>query len=289
FYTTFENYPKVFSPVYINLIKAGEKAGNLDEVTQNITQSLTKEKELKEKLKSALIYPSLLLGISVLVLIFLVTFALPRIANVFLKSGFEPPLFSKIVFSVGLFLGKIWYLVLGGILGLVGLSYYLYQTSLFFRKFFWSIIGEIPVVSGVIKKKAIQRFSSTTSSLIRAGIPITRSLKITAQATGNVQLKNALIRIADEGLSKGLSMGEAFKREPFFPNMVVNLISIAEEAGHLEGVLSTLSDFYRKEVDNSVKRMVSFLEPALLLFIGVVIGTIALAIIVPIYQLTTQF
>lgn len=289
FYTAFENHPKVFSDVHINLIKAAETAGNLEEVAGNITTSLQKEKELKDKIRNAMIYPALLLGISLLILIFLVTFALPRIAEVFLESGFEPPLFSQVVFSVGLFLGNIWGWILGGLTVLAVSSYYLYKKSLFFKKFIWSIISDIPVIKDVIKKRAIQRFASTTSNLVKAGIPITRSLKISADAAGNIELKDALERIVDEGLSKGLTLGEAFRKEPFFPNMVVNLIAIAEQAGHVEEVLGTLSDFYIKEIDNSIQRLVSFLEPMLLLFIGMVIGLIALAIIVPIYQLTTQF
>ena len=289
FYTAFKNHPKVFSDVHINLIKAAEVAGNLEEVTQNITVSLTKEKELKDKIRNAMIYPLLLLSISMLILIFLVVFALPRIANVFMDSGFEPPLFSQIVFSVGLFFGKIWYIVLAVLIGLIFGSYYLYKNSLFFKRFVWSVISEMPIVKDVVNKRAIQRFASTTSNLIKAGIPITKSLNIAANAAGNIKLKEALVRVADEGLAKGLTLGEAFRKEPFFPNMVVNLIAIAEQAGHIEEVLETLSDFYISEIDNSVQRMVAFLEPMLLLFIGVVIGLIALAIIVPIYQLTTQF
>lgn len=289
FYTAFENHPRVFSSVHINLIKAGEVAGNLEEVADNISKSLQKEKDLKDKMRNALIYPALLLGVSMFILIFLVTFALPRISSVFLESGFEPPLFSRIVFSVGLFFGKIWIWILAALIILIIAGFYMYKKSLFFKKLVWSVISEIPVVNDVIKKRAIQRFASTTSSLIKAGIPITRSLNIAANAAGNVKLKNSLRRVADEGLAKGFTMGEAFRREPFFPNMVVNLIAIAEQAGHVEEVLGTLSDFYIKEIDNSIQRLVSLLEPLLLLFIGFIIGLIALAIIVPIYQLTTQF
>ncbi len=289
FYSTFENYPKVFSDVHVNLIRAGEVSGNLHQVFQNITSSLNKEKELKDKIKNALIYPVLLLGISVLILVFLVTFALPKIASVFMESGFEPPLFSKIVFSVGLFFGKIWYLVIGGLVGAIVGFIMAYKKSLFVQKVVWNIITDIPVVKEIVKKRALQRFASTSSNLIKAGIPINKVLNITANAAGHVELKDALERINKEGLAKGLTLGEAFRREPFFPNVMVNLIAIAEQAGHLENILGTLADFYITEVDNSIKRLVALLEPLLLLIIGFVIGTIALSIIIPIYQLTTQF
>lgn len=289
FYSAFLKHPKVFNAVHVNLIKAGEVSGNLQGVFQNITTSLVKEKELKDKMKNALIYPSLLLGVSVIILVFLVTFALPKIANVFLESGFDPPFFSKIVFTVGLFFGNIWYVVVGGLVGSVIGMIVAYKNSLFVQKLVWRIITKIPVIRKIVEKRSLQRFASTASNLIKAGIPINRVLEITSDAASHVELKDALKRINEKGLAKGLTLGEAFRREPFFPNVVVNLVAIAEKAGHLEDVLATLANFYITEVDNSIKRLISLLEPLLLLVIGFVIGVIALAIIVPIYQLTTQF
>ncbi len=289
FYTAFEKYSKTFSAVHINLIRAGEVAGNLQSICEDIATSLTKEKEVTDQIKSALIYPVLLLVISVFILIFLVTFALPRIANVFTQSGFEPPLFSRIVFTVGLFIGKIWALIIGALVAIAVGGWLGYKRSLFFRRFIWSIFTSIPVIKGVVKERAIQRFAATLSSLIQAGIQITDALEITAQAAGHVELQQALIRISREGVAKGLSLGDAFRKEPFFPKIVTNLVAISEKAGHVESVLQTLADFYIREVDNGIKRLVSLAEPLLLLFIGLVIGTIALAVIVPIYQLTTQF
>ena len=289
FYLTFANYPRTFSSVHINLIKAGEVSGGLEAVFENISESLTKEKSLRDQMKNALVYPVLLLGISAFILVFLVTFALPRIAGVFIDSGFEPPIFSKIVFSVGLFFGKVWFLVIGGFVGAIIAIFFLYRNSLIFKKFVWVVLTEVPVIKEIIKKRALQRFAATSSSLIKAGIPINEALEITADAAGNYELKNALLRISREGLAKGLMLGDAFKKEPFFPRTVVSLIAISEKAGHVEEVLETLSDFYIAEVNTSLKRLVTLLEPILLLGIGIIIGTIALAIIIPIYQLTTQF
>ncbi len=289
FYTAFEKYPRTFNSVHINLVKAGEVSGNLQQICEDISMSLTKEKQVKDQVKNALIYPAMLLTISVFILIFLVTFALPRIANVFLESGFEPPLFSKIVFTIGLFVSKIWFVLVGaGIAAIIG-GIVAYKRSLFFKKFIWSLFTNIPVVREVVEKYALQRFASTLSSLIQAGLQITDAIDITADAVGNIELREALKRISKEGIAKGLTLGEAFRREPFFPKIVTNLVAISEKAGHVEEILATLGEFYIREVDNSIKRLVSFTEPVLLLLIGVVIGTIALAIIVPIYQLTTQF
>ena len=120
-------------------------------------------------------------------------------------------------------------------------------------------------------------------------MPLTDALEITADSITQFQLKEALVRISRDGLAKGLTVGEAFKREPYFPKTVVNLIAISEKAGHIEEVLATLGDFYAAEIDSSLKTLVAFLEPIMLLGIGLIIGVIALAIVVPIYQLTVQF
>jgi len=124
---------------------------------------------------------------------------------------------------------------------------------------------------------------------MRAGLPILQTAKITAEVVGLDAMRVSLIRIADEGLSKGLTIGEAFRREKTFPKVVTNLVSISEKAGHLEEVLETLAVFYSKNVKGNIRTLVSVLEPALLLFMGILVATIALAIIIPIYQLTSQF
>lgn len=289
FFSTFAHYPKVFSRVYVNLIRAGEISGNLDTVFGNLTLTLSKDKAMRDQIKSALVYPIILLFTSILILGFLVMFALPKIANVFIDSGFQPPIFSRVVFSVGLFFGQYGLVFISiFIVGLVAFVLF-YKNSVIFKKFIISLVDEIPIIKNVVKKIALQRFASILSSLIKAGISLTEALEITAQAVGQEELRGALIRISQEGLAKGLTVGEAFRREPFFPKTVVNLVAISEKAGHIEEVLGTLADFYMSEVDNSLKTLVAFLEPIMLLVIGFIIGIIALSIIIPIYQLTTQF
>ncbi|MAF79686.1 hypothetical protein CL629_01255 [bacterium] len=289
FHLVFQNYPKVFSSVYVNLVKAGESSGNLDSTFENLSESLAKEKDLKDQVRGALVYPIILLGASFLILVFLITFALPRISQVFTDGGFDPPLFSRVVFSIGLLFGKIgWIVVVGFILAII-LAFYFYRASILFKRFVIRTLSGLPMIRDVVRKIALQRFSATLSSLIRAGMPFTESLEITADAVGNTELKDALLRISREGISKGLTVGEAFKRETFFPQTVINLISVSERAGHIEEVLDALSDFYAKEVSSSLKTVVSFLEPVLLMFVGGIVGVIALSVIIPVYQLTSQF
>ncbi|MEK7568018.1 MAG: type II secretion system F family protein [Patescibacteria group bacterium] len=285
FYTTFLKYPKYFSPVFVNLIKAGEASGNLERVLGELSVSLEKENDLRHKVKSALIYPIILVLLSFVILILLISVVLPKIANVFLSGGMEPPLFSKIVFTTGIFINQYIWFFLGGLIILGVGNWYFFSNTLAGRKIFHHFISKLPVISQVLEKIALQRFASTFSSLLRAGLPILDSLEITAQVAGFEGLKDALIRISREGVAKGLTIGDAFRRETIFPRVVVNLIAISERAGHMEDILLTLADFYESEVESSVKTLVSFLEPILLLGIGVIIGTIALSIIMPVYQL----
>ncbi|MEE8131926.1 MAG: type II secretion system F family protein [Candidatus Paceibacterota bacterium] len=289
FYTTFAKNPKFFSPVFVNLIKSGESSGSLEQVFEDLSSSLQKEQELRHRIKSALAYPVILLVVSVIILILLVSFALPRIADVFMSSGFDPPTFSKIVFTVGLFVGKYVWIILGVLIIILFSFWFFMAKTLIGRRFIQRLFSKTPIIKKVIKRIAIQRFATTLSLLLRAGLPITNSLEITAQAVGSEELKNALLRISREGIIKGATIGEAFKREPFFPKTVSNLVAISEKAGHIENILTTLANFYESEIESSIKSLVSFLEPALLLIIGTIIGLIALSIIVPIYQLVGQF
>ncbi len=285
FYSTFMKYPRYFSPVFVNLVKAGETSGNLESVFANLSVSLEREQELQSKIKAALIYPAILLGLSVLILILLVSFALPKIAAVFSGSGFEPPLFSRIVFSIGFFLND--YAIIVFPLFIIGifLVWFFFAKVDTNRKILFRILYRVPVVNTVLKEMALQRFAATLSSLIKAGLPILDALEITAGAVGSDEFRVSLQRIAREGIAKGLTVGEAFRKEAVFPVVVTNLISVSERAGHTEEILKTLADFYENEIDASVKGLVAFVEPVLLLVIGVMIGSIALAIIVPIYQL----
>ncbi|HEY4497003.1 MAG TPA: type II secretion system F family protein [Candidatus Paceibacterota bacterium] len=287
-YTTFTKYPKHFSSVFVNMIKAGEASGNLDSIFEDLSKSLEKEQALRSKLRAAFTYPIILVSLSFMILFLLASFALPRISEVFTSGGLEPPLFSKIVFAIGNFLGDNFLLIsivlVGGVFGL----WFFLKKSFIGQRVAGRILNKAPIINQVLYRISIQRFASTFASLLRSGMPIIEALETTADAVGSAELKSSLLRISREGIAKGLTIGESFQRETFFPRTVVNLIAISEKAGHMEQILETLSDFYESEIDASVKTMLSVLEPALLLVIGLIVGTIALSIIIPVYQLVGQ-
>ncbi|MBU6500668.1 MAG: type II secretion system F family protein [Patescibacteria group bacterium] len=289
FYKAFESHPEAFSQTFVSLIKAAETSGNLQSTFEELSTSLVQESDLRSKIRSAFIYPIILLSSASGVVVFLVTFALPKISQVFVESGIKPPFFSGLVFSVGLFIGGNIWIILPLLLAIIGFLVYAYFKTEVGKQIFYRALSNTPIIKEIYKQIAIQRLASTMSSLMRAGLPIIDTIKVAADTVGLAEFRFSLERIANEGLSKGLTIGEAFKREVVFPRAVTNLIAISEKAGHLEEVLKTLSDFYAANIDSSIKSLVSFLEPMLLLMMGLLVAIIALSIIVPIYQLATQF
>ncbi|GIW65273.1 MAG: phytochrome sensor protein [Candidatus Parcubacteria bacterium] len=289
FYEAFENHPKSFSIVETNIIKAAEASGNLQRTFEDLSESLERQAELKGKIRSALIYPIILLIMSLGIFGFLSTFALPKIAKVFTDSGIEPPTFSRIVFTIGLFVNDHLLNILIIFLGIVGFLIYFMFFNNFGKKLTRQFLSRLPFVKNIYRDIAIQRFASTFASLLKAGLPIIDSLKITADVVGLEEIRLALLRIADEGLSKGLTIGESFRKEIVFPRVVTNLVAISEKAGHLDEVLDTLAKFYATNIDSTIKSAVAVIEPVLLILMGGLVGTIALSIIIPIYQLATKF
>jgi type II secretory pathway component PulF len=289
FYQTFARYPKTFSPVFVNLVKAAEASGRLQQTFDSLSTSMQKEAELRGKVQGALLYPLILLGVAVTVLIFLSLFALPKIADIFLQSGIKPPLFSRVIFTIGLFFGAHVGFILTVLTVAVGFGIYFFGFTLSGRRLVDRMLSETPFVKTIYYNLAIQRFASTFSALMRANLPIIQTTEITAEVVGSQKLKESLLRVAHDGLAKGLTIGEAFRREPVFPKVVTNLIAVSEKAGHIDEVLQTISEFYQTTVEENLKTLVSILEPALLVGMGLIAGVIAAAIILPIYQLTSQF
>jgi type IV pilus assembly protein PilC len=286
FYSTFAKYPEYFSPVFINLVKAGESSGTLVQVFADLHIRLAKEKDLRSKIKGAIMYPSILLSISFLILIFLMTFALPRLAAVFGGGGFDPPAFSRVVFGIGLFVNKHIFIIVGSVLTIIAFSI-IFSRSHAGRKFFRRIRTRLPVIRTIAHKLALQRFASTLSSLLKAGLPIMDALQITAEAVNHPEIERGILN-AKESVSRGISLGDAFRQEKGFPLVVTNLMAISEKAGHIDEILETLANFYEGEIESAMKQAVSLIEPVLLPIIGIIIGAIAVAIIIPVYQLVGQ-
>ncbi len=288
FYKTFERYPKMFSSVFTNMIRAGETSGNLDKIFADLSQSLEKQRDLRQRIRSALIYPILLVVASAGILVLLVTFAIPRISSMFLESNIKVPGVTRFIFGVSSFTSSF-----GGYIALfIGILilaiFILFKYSSSGKLFFDRLIYKIPVVKNILKTISYQQFSATFGSLMKSGLPILENLKITSTTINHQDMKRAILRVADEGLARGLTLGEAFRGEEVFPQSIRTLISVGEQAGHTEEILVTLADFYESEIDTAVKSLVSLVEPIMLLVIGIIVGGIALSVVLPVYQFVGQ-
>jgi type IV pilus assembly protein PilC len=288
FYKTFAQYPKTFSVTLVSLVKAAETSGNLQKTFEDLNVSLASEADLRSKVRSAMIYPIILLGMALAIVTFLFTFALPKVAGVFTESGIKPPLFSQIVFTVGLFAGSNIVPILIILFAVVVGAIFFVRKTETGKRAVDAFLTHMPGIKNIYRDLAIQRMAATMSSLMKAGLPIVQTITIAADTVPLRDFKYALLRVANEGLSKGLTIGEAFRRETVLPQSVTSLIAISEKAGHIEEVLGTLADFYTSSVDASIKTAVALIEPIMLLIMGAIVAVIALSIIVPIYQMSSS-
>lgn len=284
FYVVFEKHPESFSVVTANLVKAGEKSGTLEEVLTKLSENLESSTDLQSKVKSSLAYPTILIVIAIGMIIFLLIFLFPKMASSFLASGMKLPTYTKILISISNFFNKnkLWILT-GGPLLLISLVVYFGTTSSGKRNFN-KILKAIPPIRHFMNAMSIQRLTDTLSSLLHSGMPLMEAIKVTADTVGDDEYKNALLHI-NQNISRGMTVGEAFKQEKIFPTILSNLLSMGEKAGHVSEILATLSNFYKKELENQLKSLVALIEPVILIFMGVVVGGIALSVIMPMYQM----
>lgn len=278
-------FPKQFSTVFISLLNAGETSGNLEASLLQIATQLKKENDLKKKVLSAMAYPAILLSLAFGVVALLVTVVLPRVSKIFTQAHVELPLLTRILlgisdFVTGQFLATL-VIFASVIVGIV-----LARRSSAGKRALQTLFIKTPLVAPLMKKIALVRFTGTLHSLMKAGVPLTRALEITAQSVGNASYRDVLLNIAKNEISKGISLGMALKQRPeHFPRLTSSMIVVGEKSGNLENVLENLSSFYEEEVDGTIKALITILEPALLLCIGLIIGAIALSIVMPIYQM----
>ncbi len=284
----FEEHKKDFPAVFVGMLKAGEASGRLEEVLDELEIHLTKEYELARKIKSALAYPVLLLIASVGVVVLLMAFVLPRLAQSFTAGGVQLPLITRVVVAASKVVTFSPLLDLIVVAGLAFFFLYFRKTALG-RKVVGIIISHIPIAKELVKKVALVRFTRTFSSLIASGTSAVESLTLSADAVGNADYREAILATAEK-IKTGVSVSESFGERPdLFPHLLISMITVGEKTGSLENILKTFSNFYDQEVDNTLKDFVTFLEPVMLLAMGLIIGAIAISILLPIYQLVGKF
>jgi type IV pilus assembly protein PilC len=282
---SFGKYPRTFDNLFTNMLAVGESGGVLDVVLQRLSGYIEKAAKLKGKVKSAMVYPVTIIGVACLVIIFMMIFVLPTFANMFKNMGAELPLPTRIVMWMSDFTRKFIILILAGIGAAIYALKRYYNTdqgSMVIDTF----ALKVPVIGMLIRKVAVARFTRTLGTLISSGVPILEGLLITARSAGNRVVEKAVLA-ARQHVTAGGTLAEPLKSTPVFPPMVVHMISVGENTGALDAMLSKIADFYDDEVDAAVSALTSLLEPMMIVFLGVVVGGIVVAMYLPIFKMVT--
>jgi len=282
---SFGKYPRTFDNLFTNMLAVGESGGVLDVVLQRLSGYIEKAAKLKSKVKSAMVYPITIVSVACLVIIFMMIFVLPTFANMFKNMGADLPLPTKIVMWMSDMTRKYIIFILAAIGGAIYALKRYYNTengSMVIDTF----ALKVPVIGMLIRKVAVARFTRTLGTLISSGVPILEGLLITARSAGNRVVEKAVMQ-ARQHVTAGGTLAEPLKATPVFPPMVVHMISVGENTGALDAMLSKIADFYDDEVDAAVSALTSLLEPMMIVFLGVVVGGIVIAMYLPIFKMVT--
>jgi type IV pilus assembly protein PilC len=279
-----KKYPKAFDDLYVNLVAAGEAGGVLDSVLQRLAVYIEKAMKLKKKVKGAMIYPSVVMFIAALVVAIIMIFVIPVFAKVFGEMGVALPLPTQLVIGLSHFLSGIGGLIL--FLVIVGLiiGFRQYRKTAIGRMNTDIIFLKIPIIGNLIRKVSVARFARTLGTLISSGVPILDGLEICAKSAGNKVVEKVIFEVKKE-VASGKTVSEPLAKSNVFPPMVVQMISVGESTGSLDQMLAKVADFYDDEVDDAVQNLTVLLEPALMVFLGTVIGFIVVALYLPIFKL----
>ncbi len=277
-------HPLYFDELYVNLVESGESAGVLDQVLDSIASYKERIESIKGKVKKALFYPATVVAVAIAVTAILLIVVIPQFEDIFRSFGADLPAFTRMVIDASEFMQSYGWLVL---LGMGAAIYGMIQLKKRNKKFAHTldrISLKIPVVGPVLEKSALARFASTLATTFAAGVPLVDALKTVAGATGNVVYEEAVMRIRDD-VSTGHQLQLAMQQTGLFPPMLIQMTAIGEEAGSLDAMLLKVANFYEEEVNNTVDALSSLLEPIIIIFIGVVVGGMVIAMYLPIFQM----
>jgi type IV pilus assembly protein PilC len=279
-------YPKLFDDLTTNMIEAGEAGGILDTILQRLATYVEKSVKLRSAIKSALIYPSSVIGMAVLVVGALLKFVVPIFANMFSSMQVDLPLPTKIVIGLSNFVGRFWWLMLLFIVLLV-ISIREIRKNPRGRYMFDKMLLNLPVIGLVLRKIAVARFTRTLGTLITSGVPILEGLAITARTSGNAVLEDALMKVR-KAVEEGRTIVDPLKECGVFPNMVTQMIGVGEATGAMDAMLQKIADFYEDEVDAATKDMLTLLEPIMIGFLGVAVGGIVISLYMPLFSMIAK-
>ncbi|HET7809480.1 MAG TPA: type II secretion system F family protein [Steroidobacteraceae bacterium] len=277
-------HPLHFDDLYVNLVEAGEQAGALETLLDKIATYKEKTEALKKKVKKALFYPAAVMVVAVVVTVILLIFVIPQFESLFKGFGADLPAFTQFVIDMsrGLQEHGVWFAMIVG--GAVYAFIYFKKRSKKMREFLDRALLKVPVVGPIMYKSAVARFARTLSTMFAAGVPLVEALESVAGACGNIVFENAVLKMRDE-VATGQRLQRAMENTGLFPNMVIQMIAVGEEAGALDAMSGKVATFYEAEVDNAVDSMSSLLEPLIMAILGVLVGGLVIAMYLPIFKL----
>jgi len=277
------DYPRVFDPLFTNMVEAGEAGGILDAIFQRLSGYIEKAVKLKAAVKSALIYPISVMVIAMGVIFLLLWKVVPIFATLFAGMGVEMPLPTRAVIGLSHFIGSFaWLIAL-----VVGIFVYLtkrYYRTTQGRLALDALILRIPVLGNVMRKIAVARFTRTLGTLLSSGVPMLEAMDITAHTSGNAVVENAILNVR-KAVETGRTVVDPLRESGVFPNMVVQMVGVGEHTGGLDNMLGKIADFYEDEVDVAVADLLAAMEPMIILFLGLVVGGIVISMYLPLFSL----
>jgi len=276
-------YPSLFSPIYINMVKAGESSGTLDIVLERLADLMEAQEEIRSKIQASLAYPVLMALVGVLVLLFLLTYIVPGLVGIFSDMNQTLPGPTQFLISVSGFLKSFWWVLLL-IAVIIITGFYLLKKTEKGAFFIDQTIFKLPKIGSLLKKSAAARFSRILGSLLEHGVPVLTALDISKSIIGN-RVLSRIITQAETEVQQGGELGRALEAHRAFPPLATQMIKVGEKSGTLEKMLERTATFYEKEVDTSVTSMTAMLEPLIILIMGAVVGFIVLSVCLPIFEM----
>jgi general secretion pathway protein F len=278
-----EKHSKIFSPLYVNMVRAGESAGALDDILERLATFSEKTMALQNKVRSAMVYPIFMAVVGCIAVMVLLTFVVPTITKIFLETKQQLPAPTMALLRISSFLKNYWWFLVIAIGALIALSRQMGKrkaVSVFMDK----VKLRMPVFGSVVRKMAVSRFARTLSILSASGVPILKAMNIVRSVVNNEVLAQAIDK-ASEAVGAGKSIAEPLGESGVFPPIVTHMIAVGETSGKLEEMLQSVADAYDNEVENSVAALISLIEPAMIIIMGAVVGFIVLAILLPIFEM----
>jgi type IV pilus assembly protein PilC len=279
-----ERHPKIFSNLYVNMVKAGETSGMLDEILDRVATYLEKTSALQRKVKSSLVYPAVVISMAFLITTVLLIKVVPTFKGIFASLGGTLPLPTQILIGISDTLRHFFLFVVIA-LGLLGFLFKKYIETPKGRYQFDHRMLRLPLFGPLFRKVVVAKFSRTLATLVKSGVPILNALEIVGKTSGNLVVEEA-VNNARNSIREGEPIAEPLSRSGAFPPMVVRMISVGEQTGQLEKMLNKIADFYDEQVDAAVSGLTSMIEPLVIGFLGIIVGGIVIALFMPIFKIT---